>query len=102
MLTPVGDTVRLLPAGPPVAVTLITTAVGAFGAPIDGTPPTPATVTAIVPWGPIGALNPPVPLRVSRIRDGVTAVYWLPPPVDVEDVNQPPTSTMTLTLPAPL
>src|SRR6266550_1206266 len=102
MLTPVGHMVRLLAAVPPVAVTVTTTAFGAFGAEIGGTPPTPATVTAMVCPGPIGALNPPVLLRVSRMRDGVTAVYWLPPAVDVEDVYQPPTSTMMLTLPAPL
>src|SRR5207248_11636427 len=78
------------------------TAVGGLGAVIGGTPPTPATLTAIVWLGPSDALGARMPRRVSRMREGVSAVYWLPPAVDVVDVNHPPTSTMTLTLPYPL
>src|SRR5256885_7939460 len=80
----------------------MTPALVGYGASIVETPPTPATATAIIWRGPSGALGAPMPRRVSRMRDGVSAVYWLPPAVDVVDVNHPPTSTMTLTVPYPL
>src|SRR6202022_2768173 len=82
--------------------TLITTAVGGVGAFIAGTPPRPATRTAtgrpcqsVVPI-------PPVPSRVSRMRDGVSPTKVPPVVATVPSVNQPPTSAMRSVLPAAL
>src|SRR2546425_845426 len=71
---PVGHTVRKDPAVVSVTVTLSTTA----DTPLAGTPPTPVTVKSSEPPGPSGWLNPPVPLRVSRIRAGARLVNPLP------------------------
>lgn len=86
-------------------MTFNTTAVGGTGdvEVINGTPPHPATVSAIVPPGPTGDEKPPIPERVSRMRTGVTPVNTLPvAPGRLASVNQPLTSAMTCTLPLEL
>src|SRR5439155_4669764 len=68
-----------------------------------GTPPTPATVAAIVAPGPTGWEKPPVPVRVSRIRAGVTPTKRLPVAAGfVPSLNQPPMSAITWVEPAAL
>src|SRR5713226_4578813 len=100
MLVPDGQAVRKLPAVGLVTVTFSTTAVGGVEAVIRGTPPCPATVTAIVCPAPSGLEKPPVPFRVSRMRAGVSPVNVLPVAVELlASVNQPPTSAITCTVP---
>src|SRR5439155_20548912 len=68
-----------------------------------GTPPTPATVAAIVAPGPTGWENPPVPVRVSRMRAGVTPTKRLPLAAGLlPSLNQPPMSAITWVEPAAL
>ena len=68
-----------------------------------GTPPTPATVAAIVAPGPTGWEKPPVPVRVSRIRAGVTPTNRLPLAARLlPSLNQPPMSAITWVEPAAL
>src|SRR5436190_7354201 len=68
--TPLGKTVRKLPAEGATAVTLRTTAV----TPLAGTGLVPTTFTErVAPW-PSRPAGPPVPFRVSRMRVGVTAL----------------------------
>src|SRR4051812_19477819 len=69
-VTPLGNTVRKLPAEGSTAVTLRATAV----TPLAGTGLTPAIFTARVELAPSRPPGPPVPFRVSRMRVGVTAL----------------------------
>src|SRR5690349_8458134 len=46
--------------------------------------------------GPTGWIGPPVPMRVSRIREGVSGLYWVPEGVAS---NQPARSATTCTDP---
>src|SRR5712691_13374605 len=94
--TPLGETTRSLAAVGLVTVTLMITAV----APDNGTPPWPATVTVIVAPAPNGALTPPVPLRVSTIRDGNKVKN--PDPEAELSVKKPLTSTMASAEPSVL
>src|SRR5438132_1059662 len=72
-VVPSGQTTRSLAAVGPSTVTLSTTAFA-----VPGTPPLPATGTIMVcPW-PSGELNPPVPLRVSTIRVGLSTANDAP------------------------
>src|ERR1700681_3325293 len=66
---PVGYTVRKLVEVALVTVTFNTTE----DTPPLGTPPAPVTWTSSVAPGPSGVRTPPVTLRVSRIRRGVSA-----------------------------
>src|SRR3989442_14526841 len=66
---PSGHAVRTLAALVVVTVTLATTAVGGLASSIVGTPPTPATAIARPLPGPHCAKNPPVPYRLSRMRE---------------------------------
>src|SRR2546423_5614977 len=82
-VVPLGNRVRKLAAVGLVTATLRTTA----PAPVAGTPPTPATWTSIVWWGPTLAVKPPVPYRVSRMRAGDRPPYrppagWAPVPFE--------------------
>src|SRR5436309_3074146 len=72
------NTVRKLDFVGWVAVTLTITA----DTPLDGTPPTPVTLSVMVAPSPTGWVEPPcpVPSRVSRWRNGVSGL-WLDPPV---------------------
>src|SRR6202521_799759 len=86
------------------AGTLSTTAIGGLGVVevIKGMPPQPDAVPAIVPPGPTGDVNPPVPVRVSRIRAGVTPVNVDPVVVVTPSLYQPATSAMMFTDPRAL
>ena len=78
MLVPSGQTTRSLAAVGPSTVTLRTTALGGVADAMLGTPPLPATVTVMdCPW-PTGELKPPVPLRVSTMRVGLSVVNDAP------------------------
>src|SRR5712691_6269133 len=68
-LAPVGKTVRKLGAVGLVTVTLMITAL----APVNGTPPLPATVRVVVAPAPSLPISPG-PVRVSLMREGVRAV----------------------------
>src|SRR5712691_2764910 len=94
--TPCGETTRSLAAVGLVTVTLMITAV----APDNGTPPWPATVTTMVAPAPKGELKPPVPLRVSTIRDGNRVKN--PDPEAELSVKKPLTSTMASAEPSEL
>src|SRR5258706_6026692 len=94
--TPCGETTRSLGAVGLVTVTLMITAV----APDAGTPPRPATVTVVVAAAPSGELKPPVPLRVSTIRDG-NRVKNPDPEIELS-VKKPLTSTMASADPSEL
>src|ERR1700681_2109328 len=83
-------------------VTLITTAVGGVAAVIAGTPPRPATWTAIGRAGQRAVPSPRVRSRVSRMRDGVSPRNVPPVVATVPSVNQPPTSAIRSALPAAL
>ena len=63
--------------------------------PVAGTPPTPATWSWRIPWGPTA-----VPARVSRMRAGFTGTY-VDPPAAVSEY-QPWTSATTSTVPRSL
>ena len=66
----------------PAAAGLVTVTLTATAAtPEDGTPPTPATRTAMVPFALTGALTPaaPIPMRVSKTLAGATTPK---PPAD--------------------
>src|SRR5436305_1973931 len=66
-----GHSVRYARAVGPVTATFNTTA----PAPLEGTPPRPATCNTATPPAQTGAVGAPLPVRVSRIRDGVNGVY---------------------------
>src|SRR3981081_3209 len=91
-LEPSGQAVRKPAAEVLVTVTLATTAVGAPGPPMAGTPALPAICTARTApcWSGL-ALR-----RVWRMRLGVTPTKYAPL-VPVASVNQPEMSTMTST-----
>src|ERR1700686_4787053 len=71
---------RVLPADGRVTVTLATTACGVTAPLIDGTPPCPATIRFRAPLAasvaPVQTVA--VPVRVSQIRVGATAVSTAP------------------------
>ncbi len=98
-VVPDGKAVRYPPVLGWVTVTLTTTA----DTPVAGTPPMPVTPAAMVAPGPTGDTNPPVPLRVSRIRAGVR-LWYLPPPAvgvtlfEAADGGPVPTALMAATL----
>src|SRR5438445_6172246 len=92
-----GQTTRSLAAVGLATVTFTITAV----APVNGTPPWPAAVTTIVAPAAIGELKPPVPLRVSTMRDGNSGKN-IEVPVAVLSEKYPLTSTTTSAEPSPL
>src|SRR5260370_551731 len=94
LVTPSGHTVAKPAAVGWVTVTLMATA----PTPLAGTPPLPVTCTLMVPLAGTGPVAP-VPLRVSRMRDGVRGDR--PPAAGVPDANQPKTSPTYCAVPVP-
>src|SRR5438552_11311362 len=85
-----------------VTVTLSTTAVGACASLIAGTPPCPATIKARWLLEASGVLQPPLPMRLSRMRLGVRPLKVLPAAGAVPSLHQPSTSATRSTDPCRL